>query len=85
VTRLDAKLSPHTNADKDLYRHLKKQLKPYEASDVWDEIEDYIGDIISAVNISDIQVLELNIKYLICYNSLFLGSPTTFLAVDFNS
>ncbi|KAI9022745.1 hypothetical protein CLU79DRAFT_702229, partial [Phycomyces nitens] len=35
ITRLGAKLSPHPNADKDTYRHLKKQLQPCEASDVW--------------------------------------------------
>ncbi|KAG2196985.1 hypothetical protein INT47_006932, partial [Mucor saturninus] len=48
VTRLGAKLSPHPNADKDIYRNLKKQLKSLEPSDIWMEAKNYIGDIVAA-------------------------------------
>ncbi|KAG1495164.1 hypothetical protein G6F47_009136 [Rhizopus delemar] len=55
VTRLGAKLSPHPNANKDVYRHLKKQLKPCEASSIWMEAKNYIDDIIAATNIDDFE------------------------------
>ena len=69
---LGANLPPRLNADKDMYRHLKKQLKPHEASDIWIEAKDYIGDMVAAVNIFGIQIFELNFKQLICYYLLFL-------------
>lgn len=72
MTRLGAKLSPHPNANKDVYRHLKKQLKPCEASSIWMEAKNYIDDIIAAVNIFDIQIFEFNFKHLIRYGYLFL-------------
>ncbi|KAI7896716.1 uncharacterized protein EV154DRAFT_476354 [Mucor mucedo] len=49
MTRLGANLSPHPNADKEIYRHLKKQLK--KPSDFSIEAKDYIGDIVAAANI----------------------------------
>ncbi|CAO3703054.1 unnamed protein product [Rhizopus stolonifer] len=55
VTRLGAKLSPHPDADKDIYRQLKKQLKPCEESDIWMEAKNYIGDIVAATNIDEFE------------------------------
>lgn len=55
VTRLGAKLSPHPNADIEIYRNLKKQLKPLEASDNWVEAQNYICDIVAAASIFDIK------------------------------
>lgn len=73
MTRLGAKLSSHPGADKETYRHLKKQLKPFEASDIWMEAKDYIYDIVAAVNIFDVQIFKFNFKQLICYYLLFLA------------
>ncbi|CAO3615034.1 unnamed protein product [Mucor hiemalis] len=53
VTRLGAKLSPHPKADKEAYRHLKKQLKPCEASGIWANTKEYISDIIAANDIDE--------------------------------
>ncbi|KAG1084253.1 hypothetical protein G6F42_021868 [Rhizopus arrhizus] len=55
VTRLGAKLSSHPSADKETYRHLKKQLKPFEASDIWMEAKDYIRDIVAAADIDEFE------------------------------
>lgn len=57
MIRLGAKLSPHPNANKDIYRYLQKQLKPCEASDIWVEAKDCIDGMVAVVNIFDVQIL----------------------------
>lgn len=51
---MGAKLSPHPNANKDAYRQLKKQLKPCEASNVLNQLNSFITEIIAAVSFSSI-------------------------------
>lgn len=71
MTRLGAKLSPHPHANKDAYRKMKMQLKPYEASGTLD-VKSYIRSLVAAVSIFDIQIFGLNFNQLICCYLLFL-------------
>ncbi|KAG1050841.1 hypothetical protein G6F43_006907 [Rhizopus delemar] len=58
VTRLGAKLSPHPHANKDAYRKMKMQLKPYDASGALD-VKTYIRSLVAA---SEIDEFEKNIE-----------------------
>lgn len=55
MIRLGAKLSPHPNANKDIYRYLQKQLKPCEASDIWVEAKDCIDGMVAVTNIDEFE------------------------------
>ncbi|KAI9022747.1 hypothetical protein CLU79DRAFT_702011 [Phycomyces nitens] len=51
----DAEKNKDFHNYKNTYRHLKKQLQPCEASDVWMEAKNYIDDIVAATNIDEFE------------------------------
>ncbi|GAA5802950.1 hypothetical protein HPULCUR_008425 [Helicostylum pulchrum] len=47
------RFSSHPSADKEVYRQLKKQLRPCETTEIWVEADNFISEIITGRDIDE--------------------------------